>query len=57
MKTNMDAKKVSGVLAAAVVAVTIIATASAETLMLIEAGLIGLLYGIRRRRLALGTSH
>ena len=53
----MDAKKVSGVLAAAVVAVTIIATASAETLMLIEAGLIGLLYGIRRRRLALGTSH
>jgi F0F1-type ATP synthase assembly protein I len=55
MKVNMDAKKVSGVLVAVVIGVPVIAMASAETLALIEAGLIGLLFGIRRRRAALRT--
>lgn len=53
MKGNMDAKKVSAMLVAGVIAVLIIATASPETLVLIEFGLIGLLFGIRRRRTVL----
>ncbi len=48
----MDAKKLAGVLIAIALAVPIIATASPGTLGLIDIGLIGLLYFVRRRRSA-----
>jgi hypothetical protein len=46
----MDAKKLSGVLLAFVLAVSIIATAPPAMLALIDVALIGALYAIRRRR-------
>ena len=53
---NVDAKKLTGVLVAAVLTVTIAATAEQDTLALIDIGLVGLLYILRRRRLTLKTS-
>ena len=47
----MDAKKLTGMLIAVVLAVAIIATVPSGTLALIDVGLVGLLYVIRRRRL------
>ena len=52
----MDAKKLTGMLIAVVLAVPIIATAPSGTLALIDVGLIGLLYVIRRRRLTPSTA-
>ena len=52
----MDAKKVAGLLIAVAVGVPIIATAGPGTLAVIEVGLIGLLYCIRRRRAVGGHS-
>lgn len=49
----MDAKKLTGGLVAVALTAPIIATAQPGTLALIEIGLIGLLYVLRRRRLAL----
>lgn len=48
----MDVKKLAGLLMAFVLAVPIISTAPPGTLALVDFGLIGLLYVIRRRRLA-----
>jgi hypothetical protein len=56
LKGNMDAKKLTGMLIVVVLAVPIIATAPSGTLALIDAGLIGLLYVIRRRRLTPATA-
>ena len=47
----MDAKKLTGVLMAMVLAAPIIATAPPAALALIDVALIGALYVIRRRRL------
>ena len=52
----MDAKKLTGVMIAVVLAVPIIATARPGTLALVDIGLIGLLYVVRRRRSALQAS-
>ena len=46
----MDAKKITGMLIAVVLAVPIITTAPSGALALIEVGLVGLLYVVRRRR-------
>ena len=46
----MDAKKFTGLLVAVVLAVPIIATAPPGTLALMEIGLVGLLFVVRRRR-------
>jgi hypothetical protein len=46
----MDAKKLTGLLIAVALALPIIATAQPETLAVIDIGLIGLLYVVRRRR-------
>ena len=46
----MDVKKLAGLLIASVLAVSVIATAPPSTLALMDLGLIGLLYVIRRRR-------
>ena len=48
----MDAKKLGGLMIALVVIVPIIATAPPGTLAWLECGLVGLLYVMRRRRLA-----
>jgi hypothetical protein len=50
----MDAKKLSGVLIAAVLAVPIIASAPPAVLALLDVALLGALYVIRRRRLTGG---
>jgi hypothetical protein len=47
----MDAKKLSGVLLAFVLAVSIITTAPPAVLALLDVALIGALYVVRRRRL------
>jgi hypothetical protein len=47
----MDAKKLSGVLIAFVLAVSIIATAPPAALAWLDIALIGALYVVRRRRL------
>jgi len=47
----MDAKKLSGVLFAVVLAIPVIATAPPAMLGLLDVALIGALYVIRRRRL------
>jgi hypothetical protein len=52
MEGNMDAKKFTGLLVAVALTVQIIATAPPGTLALIEIGLLGLLYAVRRRRAA-----
>ena len=52
----MDAKKLTGVLIAVVLAVLIIATARPGTLAWVDVGLIGLLYVVRRRRSGLEAS-
>ena len=52
----MDAKKLTGMLIAVVLAVPIIATAPSGTLALIDVGLLGLLYVVRRRRLTPATA-
>ena len=52
----MDAKKLTGVLVATVLTVSIATTAEAGTLALIEIGLVGLLFVLRRRRLTMTTS-
>jgi hypothetical protein len=46
----MDAKKLAGLAMAVALAVWIIVTAPPGTLAMIEVGLIGLLYVLRRRR-------
>jgi hypothetical protein len=46
----MDGKKLTGVLIAFTLAALIIATAPPGTLALVDVGLIGLLYFLRRRR-------
>ncbi len=48
----MDVKKLAGLLLAPAFGVPVIATASPGTLALLAFGLSGLLYFIRRRRLA-----
>ena len=50
IEDNMDAKKLTGVLIAFVLAISIIATAPSGVLALIDVALIGALYVIRRRR-------
>ena len=50
----MDAKKLTGTVIAVVLTVPVSASAEPGTLALIEIGLIGMLYVLRRRRLALG---
>ena len=52
----MDAKKLTGVLIAAVLTASIAATAEPGTLAFIELGLIGALYVLRRRRLTVKPS-
>ena len=52
MEGIMDAKKLTGMLVAVLIVVPILATAPPSTLALVEAALIGLLFGIRRRRVA-----
>jgi hypothetical protein len=52
----MDVKKVTAVLIAVVLAVLIIATAPPGTLALVDVGLIGLLYIVRRRRVVVKAS-
>jgi len=52
MEGIMDAKKFTGMLVAVLIVVPILATAPPSTLALVEAALIGLLFGIRRRRVA-----
>ena len=47
----MDVKKFAGLLLALVLAVPFIATAAQGTLALVDIGLIGLLFVVRRRRL------
>lgn len=47
----MDVKKLAGALLAFALAIPIIATAPPETLALVDVGLIGVLYLLRRRRL------
>ncbi len=47
---NMDAKKLTGALLALALTASIVATAEAETLAMIEIGLVGMLYVLRRRR-------
>jgi hypothetical protein len=49
-KGIMDAKKLTGLLIAVVIVVPIVAHAGPGTLGLIDVGLIGLLYCIRRQR-------
>lgn len=49
-KGIMDAKKLAGLLIAVAIAAPIVAHAGPGTLGLIDVGLIGLLYCIRRRR-------
>lgn len=49
-KGIMDAKKLAGLLVAVVLVVPMLAHAGPGTLGLIDVGLIGLLYCIRRRR-------
>jgi hypothetical protein len=48
----MDVKKIAGVFVAFALAVPIIATTSPAALALIDIALVGVLYVIRRRRLA-----
>jgi len=48
----MDVKRLAGLLIAFVLAVPFIATAPPGTLALVDIGLIGLLFVVRRRRLA-----
>jgi hypothetical protein len=58
MKTNrrgfgkeiMDAKKITGILMAAALTALVAALAPAGTLALMEVGLVGLFYVVRRRR-------
>ena len=52
LEGTMDAKKLGGLMIALVVIVPIIATAPPGTLAWLECGLVGLLYVMRRRRLA-----
>jgi MYXO-CTERM domain-containing protein len=52
MEGNMDAKKLTGMLVAVLIVVPILATAPPSTLALVEVALVGLLFGIRRRRVA-----
>jgi hypothetical protein len=52
MEGNMDAKKLTGMLVAVLVVVPILATAPPSTLALVEAALIGLLFGVRRQRVS-----
>lgn len=52
----MDAKKLTGVLIAAGLTMSIAATAEPGTLALIEIGLVGALYVLRRRRLTVKAS-
>ena len=54
MKGKMDAKKLTGALVAVVLAVPILVNATPATLAVIEVGLIGVLYAIRRRRVTGG---
>jgi hypothetical protein len=51
LKGTMDVKKFAGLLLALVLAVPFIATAPQGTLALVDIGLIGLLFVVRRRRL------
>ncbi len=55
-KENMDAKKLTGMMVAVLIAVPIVAAASPEILAWIEIGLVGLLYVVRRRRLLQRTA-
>jgi len=48
----MDAKKITGMLVAVLIAVPLIATAPPGTLALLDVALIGLLFGIRRQRVS-----
>ena len=52
----MDVKKIAGLLLAVLLVVPLIATAAPGTLALIDVGLVGLLYVMRRRRSAWATS-
>jgi len=52
MEGNMDAKKITGMLVAVLIAVPLIATAPPGTLALLDVALIGLLFGIRRQRVS-----
>lgn len=49
----MDAMKLTGMVVAVVLTVPVVANAEPGTLALIEMGLVGALYVLRRRRLAL----
>jgi hypothetical protein len=53
LKGNMDAMKLTGIVVAVVLTVPIVANAEPGTLALIEIGLVGVLYMLRRRRLSL----
>ena len=46
----MDAKKITGILMAAALTAMVAAVAPAGTLALMEVGLVGLFYVVRRRR-------
>jgi len=52
----MDAKKLTAMLIGVLVAVPVLAAASQGTLAVVDIGLIGLLYIVRRRREAMETA-